>query len=215
MDYTYHQKVVGFSFGRDLGDLMSFGPKGTAPSLRMEFAYEFDKPFNRSVVANPFTGGRETGSPVLVVDPKDAITFSDVNTIMVGFDYPLWVPGWQGQNKSIFTSFQFFNIHTKKAKEGLLAQAPYAFTEVVKDQQYVTFLWNAPILGEKLILEGLLIKDLDKRGVFYRQRVDFQYWGNAWRPRIEWMHFSGPPEVAPYGIFDHSDFVEFSLTYQF
>lgn len=224
LDYDYRQKMVGFSFARDLSDTMSFGPKNTSPTVRLEAAYELDKPFNRSValmdgstIPLPFTLPvyPETGSPALTVHPKDAIVKSDVLSTMIGFDYPLWIPGWETQQKSVFTSFQFFNIYTKKAKEGLLAQAPYAYTEVVKNQQYITFLWNAPIMGERLVLEGLLIKDLDKTGYFYRQRADFNFWGAQWRPRIEWMHFSGVAESAPYGIFKNSDFVEVSVTYQF
>lgn len=232
LDYDYRQKVVGFSFARDLSDTMSFGPKNTSPAIRLEAAYEFDKPFNRSVALMdgssiptlplpppfpplPLASKIERGSPALTVHPKDAITKSDVLSTMIGFDYPLWIPGWEKQQKSIFTSFQFFNIYTKDADDGLLAQAPYAYTEVEKNQQYVTFLWNAPIMGERLVLEGLLIKDLDNSGYFYRQRVDFQFFGNKWRPRLEWMHFDGERESAPYGIFRNSDFVELSLTYQF
>lgn len=224
LDYDYRQKVVGFSFARDLSDTMSFGPKNTSPAIRLEAAYEFDKPFNRyvtimdgSTIPFPFTLPvyPESGGPSLTVHPKDAITKSDVLSTMFGFDYPLWIPGWETQQKSIFTSFQFFNIYTKDADDRLLAQAPYSYTEVEKNQQYTTFLWNAPIMGERLVLEGLLIKDLDNRGYFYRQRVDFQFWGNKWRPRLEWMHFDGERESAPYGIFRNSDFVELSLTYQF
>lgn len=224
LDYDYRQKMAGFSFARDLSDTMSFGPKNTSPTVRLEAAYEFDKPFNRSAplmdgaaIPAPFTfpSSIETGTPALTVFPKDAITKSDVLSTMIGFDYPLWIPGWDTQQKSIFTSFQFFNIYTRKANEGLLAQAPYAYTKVVKNQQYATFLWNAPIMGERLVLEGLLIKDLEKTGYYYRQRADFNFWGAQWRPRIEWMHFSGEAESAPYGIFKHSDFVEISLTYQF
>ncbi len=219
LDYDYRQKVVGFSFARDLSDTMAFGPKNTSPAIRLEAAYEFSKPFNRSVAlmrtpALPFTT-IERGSPALTVAPKDAITKSDVLSTMFGFDYPLWIPGWEKQQKSVFTSFQFFNIYTKDADDRLLAQAPYGYTEVEKNQQYTTFLWNAPVMGERLVLDGLLIKDLNSPGYFYRQRVDFQFWGNKWRPRLEWMHFSGDGESAPYGIFKNSDFVEISLTYQF
>lgn len=219
LDYDYRQKIVGFSFARDLSEAMSFGPKNTSPTVRLEGAYEFKKPFNRSVAPNPIPanggGPTVTGSNALVIHPDDAIARSDVISTMIGIDYPLWIPGWDTQQKSIFTSFQFFNIHTKKANEGLLAQAPYAFTEVKKNQQFVTFLWNAPIMGERLVLEGMLIKELDKPGYFYRQRADFNFWGPQWRPRIEWMRFSGGAESAPYGMFKNSDFVEFSVTYQF
>ncbi len=43
----------------------------------------------------------------------------------------------------------------------------------------------------------------------------FQFFGNNWRPRLEWMFFDGEGENAPIGILDRSDFVELSITYQF
>ena len=79
---------------------------------------------------------------------------------MIGFDYPLWVPGWDTQEKSVFTSFQFFNIHTFDAGDGLLQQAPYAFDTVSKDHQYITFLWQSPLFNQRLVLEGLYIRGL-------------------------------------------------------
>lgn len=215
LDYDQRQTLVGFSFGRDMSEF-KFGPKQTSPTLRIEMAFEFDKPYNRSIAKDPFIpGATVSGSDALVIDPRDAITDSDVVSSMIGFDYPFWVPGWERQQKSIFTSFQFFNIHTFEADEGLLQQAPYAFDTVSEDHQYITFLWNMPIVNERLIFEGLFIRDFDNEGTFYRQRVDFQFFGNNWRPRIEWMFFDGEGENAPIGVLDRSDFIEFSLTYQF
>ena len=215
LDYDYRQKVVGFSFARDMSEF-KFGPKRTSPTMRVEAAFEFSKPFNRSVAADPFIpGATVSGSNALVVDPRAAITESNVLSTMLGFDYPLWVPGWDSQQKSIFTSFQFFNIHTADADKGLLQQAPYGFDTVDDNHQFVTFLWNMPIINERLIFEGLFIRDFENEGTFYRQRIDFQFFGNNWRPRLEWMFFDGEGENAPIGILDRSDFVEFSITYQF
>jgi hypothetical protein len=215
LDYRFRQKLVGFSFARDMGEL-KFGPKQTSPALRLEVMHEFGKPFNRSVAADPFIpGATVSGSNALVVAPSSAITYSNVLSTMIGFDYPLWVPGWDTQQKSVFTSFQFFNIHTFEADKGLLQQAPYGFDTVPDDNQFVTFLWNMPIMNERLILEGLFIQDFYNDGSFYRQRVDFQFFGNNWRPRLEWMSFYGKGENAPIGILDRSDFVELSITYQF
>ncbi|GEM_PF-396481 len=238
LDYTARQKVLGFTFSRDMGDFkwLRFGPKNTSPSMRFEASYEFNKKFNRSRVAGPATGTiplgealglfpagtafplngvTATGSNSLAQLQADAITDSDVLSTMIGFDYPLWVPGWDTQEKSIFTSFQFFNIHTFDADEGLLVQAPYAFSEVAEDHQFVTLLWSAPLHQQRLVLEGLFIRDFDQQGTFYRQRIDFNYFGKSWRPRIEAMIFDGGAETAPIGIYDDKDFVEFSLTYQF
>ncbi len=238
LDYTARQRVLGFTFTRDMGDFkaLRFGPKNTSPSLRFEASYEFGKKFNRSRVASPTTGtvplaealgilppgtalplngGTVGGSGALAQLSGDAITESDVLSTMIGFDYPLWIPGWDTQEKSIFTSFQFFNIHTFDADEGLLVQAPYAFSEVAEDHQYVTLLWSAPLHQQRLVFEGLFIRDFDQQGTFYRQRIDFNYFGKNWRPRIEAMFFDGGAETAPIGIYDDKDFVEFSLTYQF
>ena len=215
LDYDNRQTLLGVSFARDLGEF-KFGPKRTSPTLRLEVAHEFGKKYNRSVAADPFIpGATVSGSNALVIAPSSAIADSNVLSTMIGFDYPLWVPGWESQQKSIFTSAQFFNIHTFDADKGLLQQAPYGFDTVPEDHQYITFLWSMPIINERLIFEGLFIRDFDNKGTFYRQRVDFQFFGNNWRPRLEWMFFDGEGENAPVGILDRSDFVELSITYQF
>ena len=213
LDYDHRQKLLGFSFTRDIREL-KLGPRQTTPVLRVEFAYEIDKAFNRSVAPTPF-GETETSAPVLILDKSVAITESDVASLMLGFDYPLWIPGWEGQQKSIFTSVQFFNIHTFDADDGLLQQAPYSLSEVSKDAQFVTLLWNMPLINERLVLEGLMIRDVDNDGWVYRQRLDFNFFGDSWRPRIEVLSFSGDQETAPAGLFRNSDMIEVSLTYQF
>ncbi|MEH6502682.1 MAG: DUF1302 family protein [Cycloclasticus sp.] len=227
LDYDYRQMLIGATFTRDLSDFMSFGVKNSSPSLRLEIAHEFDHPFNRSTV-NPAAddvfptssladpGAQlESGSGALAVIPSRAIVKSDITSTMIGFDFPFWVPGWESQEKSIFTSFQLFDIYTHDADKGLLAQAPYAFATVADHQNYSTFLWSMPLDSQRLILEGLVLRDFTNEGLVYRQRIDFNYFGDSWRPRIEWMHFSGKKESAPAGLFNNSDFIELSLTYQF
>lgn len=230
LDYQHRQKLIGFSFARDMSEF-KFGPKQTSPAMRLEVAYEFDKYYNRShmnpgavgnlntpfgVLPLPLNNRDEAGSPALAATEDKTITRSDVLSTMIGFDYPLWVPGWDTQEKSVFTSFQFFNIHTFDAGDGLLQQAPYAFDTVSKDHQYITFLWQSPLFNQRLVLEGLYIRDFDNKGHYYRQRIDFNFFGKRWRPRLEWMHFDGNGgENAPIGLLDNSDFVELSLTFQF
>jgi hypothetical protein len=215
LDYTFRQKVVGFSFTRDMSDFISIGPKGTGPAFRAEVSHEFDKPFNTSVVSNPFIPTQQnTGSPNLLVSPSGVVEERDVTSLMLGLDYPLWVPGWKTQEKSIFTSLQWFNIHTENAR-GLLAQAPYSFSEVEDNQNFVTFLWDMKLDNQRLVAEGLYIRNVQGHGTAYRQRLDFNYFGKHWRPRIEWQMFDGSAEVAPVGIFNDKDFVEVSITYQF
>jgi hypothetical protein len=179
----------------------------------MEMSYEFDKPFNSNLVATPF-GKLESGSPGLVTDPAEAIVERDVVSTMIGMDYFFWVPGWDSQRKSVFTSVQYFNIHTKDSDD-LLAQAPYGSVEQPSNQNYVTFLWNLELMQERIFIEGLSIWDLDNDGFIHRQRIDFNFFGNNVRPRLEWISASGDEESIPAGMLRHSDLIELSITVQF
>lgn len=223
LDYDYRQLMVGFTFARDLSDFIRIGRKSSAPTVRLEMSHEFDRPFNRSRVNpgatfGPFDGsfaGEVTGSGVLAVEASRNIVKEDITSTMIGFDFPLWVPGWESQAKSIFTSLQLFDIYTHNSDQGLLQQSPYAFTEIQDHQNFVTFAWNAPLDNQRLVLDGLYIRDFQGSGDYYRQRIDFNYFGDSWRPRVEIAHFSGNKESAPIGTFNNSDYVEVSLTYQF
>jgi len=238
MDYDYRQMMVGFTFTRDLSDFVKFGRKNSSPSVRFEIAHEFDKPFNRSIIQtgavpsfaaalppgaldatiDPFgydEVGGNSGFGALAVVSSRAITKSNVTSTMIGFDFPFWVPGWDSQQRSIFTSIQFFDMYTHEADKGLMVQAPYGFSTVEDHQNFMTFLWNAPLDNQRLVLEGLWIEDITNESTMYRQRVDFNYFGDSWRPRLEWMHFDAKKESVPLGLFNNSDFIELSLTYQF
>lgn len=223
LDYDYRQLILGFTFARDLSDFVKFGRKSSAPTVRLEMSHEFDHPFNRSVVYpgatfGPFDGsfaGEVTGSGALAVEASRNIVKEDITSTMIGFDFPLWVPGWDTQSKSIFTSLQIFDIYTHNSDQGLMQQSPYAFTEVQDHQNFVTFAWNAPLDNERIVFDGLYIRDFQGSGNYYRQRIDFNYFGDDWRPRVEWAHFSGDKEIAPIGTFNNSDYIELSLTYQF
>lgn len=212
LDYDHRQKLVGGSVSRELKEL-PLGPKGVSPVLRFEMSYEFDKPFNVSRAQTPF-GTTASGSTALVLDPSVAIVERDQWQTMVGVDYFLWVPFWESQNSSIFTSLQLFNIHTRNS-DNLMQQAPYGFAEVNQDQNFATFLWNTDLDEGRLFLEGLAIKDFDNDGTVYRQRVDFNYFGDSIRPRIEWIHTAGRKEAGPIGLITDADLLEVSVTYQF
>jgi hypothetical protein len=232
LDYDYRQLMVGFTFARDLSDFIRIGRKSSAPTVRLEMSHEFDHPFNRSrvypgatfdpdgpgpapIVFDGSFAGEVTGSGVLAVEASRNIVKEDITSTMIGFDFPLWVPGWESQAKSIFTSLQLFDIYTHNSDQGLLQQSPYAFTEIQDHQNFVTFAWNAPLDNQRLVLDGLYIRDFQGSGDYYRQRIDFNYFGDSWRPRVEIAHFSGNKESAPIGTFNNSDYVEVSLTYQF
>jgi len=212
LNYDNRQKLVGFSMTRDMREL-KWGPKDVSPVLRLEMSYEFDKPFNSNLVATPF-GALESGTPALTTDPSEAIVERDVWSTMIGMDYFMWVPGWDSQRNSMFTSVQFFNLHTENSAN-LMAQAPYAFTEQPSNQNYASLLWNMELMHERLVIEGLSLWDLDHDGFIHRQRIDFNFFGPNLRPRLEWISASGDRESIPAGVLNHSDIIELSLTLQF
>jgi len=214
LDYTARKKLVGASYTREL-TFLKLGPKNVSPVLRTEFSYEFGKSFNRSSITTPF-GKVESGTDALIADSSNAIVKRDQWSVMVGADYFLWLPFLKQQRGSIFTSFQFFDIHTNNSKD-LLFQAPYAAygSRVHQDQKYATFLWNFSLFKEKLFIEGLSVWDISYHAFTHRQRVDFNFFGNAYRPRLEWIHVSGSREQGIVGLFGKSDIVEASLTLQF
>lgn len=214
LDYDLDQKLVGFSFTREMREF-KFGPKNVSPVVRMEVSYEFDKPFNTSQVLTPF-GEVENGTTALVIDPSQSVVERDQWSVMVGVDYFLWLPFWKDQRSSIFTSFQVFNIQTENHKN-LLFQAPYSArgSRVHKNQNYASLLWSMGLFEEKLQLEGLSLWDPDNHGFVHRQRLDFNFWGDRIRPRLEWIQFNGKREQGLIGLFGESDIIELSLTVQF
>ncbi|NOZ65412.1 MAG: hypothetical protein GXP00_02765 [Alphaproteobacteria bacterium] len=214
LDYDFRKKLVGGSFTREISELR-LGPKNVSPVLRTEFSYEFDKPFNTSRVITPF-GEEENGTTALVSAPSSSIVFRDQWSVMVGVDYFLWLPFLKNQRGSIFTSAQFFNIHTNNS-DNLLYQAPYAAIDsrVNKNQQFATLLWNFALYKEKLFIEGLSVWDISFKGFTHRQRIDFNFFGDTFRPRLEWIHVSGKKEQGLLGFFKNSDIIEASLTVQF
>ena len=214
LDYTERQKTVGFSFTRDMGE-WKFGPKNVSPVLRLEVAHELDKAFNRQVIEDPFIPGLfAKGTPALIGTKADTVTHRDQTSILIGFDYNMWLSGWKSQRSSIFVTSQFFNIKTKDHKN-LMFQAPYALLDVEENQQYFTQTYSFGLRNDNVILDGLAVWDLSKDGFAYRQRVTFSAMGNKLIPRIEIGTFDGDTEEGLLALYKDSDYVEFSLTYQF
>ncbi|MFT6437904.1 MAG: hypothetical protein ACJAVI_005986 [Candidatus Azotimanducaceae bacterium] len=214
LDYTERQKTIGFSFTRDMSE-WKFGRKQVSPVLRLESAYEFDKAFNRGVINDPFIPGQvAAGTPALVGTKTDTVTHRDQISTLIGFDFNFWVPGWTTQQSSIFLTSQFFNIHTKD-HENLLFQAPYALLDVKNNQQYFTQTYAIGLFNDRVTLGGLAIWDLSKDAFSYRQRVDFPAFQNKLLTRLEIGTFSGETEGGLLALYENSDYVELSFTYQF
>ena len=214
LDYTERQKTVGFSFTRDMSQ-WKFGPKNVSPVLRLEVTHELDKAFNRQVINDPFIPGLlAKGTPALIGTKADTVTHRDQTSTLIGFDYNMWLSGWKSQRSSIFVTSQFFNIKTKDHKN-LMFQAPYALLDVEENQQYFTQTYTFGLRNDNVILDGLAVWDLSKDGFAYRQRVTFSAMGNQLIPRIEIGTFDGDTEEGLLALYKDSDYVEFSLTYQF
>lgn len=212
-DYTYRQKTAGFSFTRDIREL-KMGRKNVSPVLRFEFSYEFEKPFQLANAPTPFGTMTGTGVGSLAVPIGDSVVEKDQNSLLIGVDYFLWIPGWESQQSSMFITSQFFNIHTEDG-EDLLWQAPYTLTTWEDNWNYFTQTWNLPLMDEKLTLDGLFIWDIDKKGLAYRQRIEYAMMGGQLKPRLEWGYFDGHQEEGLLGTFGNSDYVELSIGFQF
>ena len=214
LDYRYRRKLIGASYTRDMAEL-PMGPKEITPVLRAEFTYEFDKPFNRSSAITMF-GNEVEGSAALIVDPSRGVTERDQISFMIGADYFLWLPVWEGQDTSVFTSVQLFTVITPNG-EDLLFQAPYAAygAKLHPVQNYATILLGHNFDDGKLAVETLGLYDFQNQAWGVRQRVDFNYFGDNWRPRIEVTHFEAAPEQGIIGLGQQMDNVEFSLAFQF
>ena len=214
LDYTERQKTVGFSFTRDMSE-WKLGPKNVSPVLRLEVTHELDKAFNRQVINDPFIPGLfAKGTPALIGTKADTVTHRDQTSTLIGLDYNMWLSGWKSQRSSIFVTSQFFNIKTKDHKN-LMFQAPYALLDVEENQQYFTQTYTLGLRNDNVILDGLAVWDLSKDGFAYRQRVTFSAMGNKLIPRIEIGTFDGDTEEGLLALYKDSDYVEFSLTYQF
>jgi len=225
LDYTYRRKLIGASYTRDMVE-WPWGPKDVSPVFRAEVSYEFDKPFNRSrvvTIADPSTFGipapaavgSAQGSGALIVDPSRGIANNDQISVMVGGDYNMWLPFWK-DDSSFFTSLQIFTIITPNGKD-LLFQSPYAAygSQVHEVQNYATLLVDHTFDHGRLGANTLLIWDVQNHGWSVRQRLDFNYFGDHLRPRIELIHIQASPEQGVLGLIQHADNVEFSLAYQF
>lgn len=213
LNYRHRKNLVGMSFIRDMVEL-PLGPKGVTPVVRMEMSYEFDKPFNVGVYDPGIPGTTVASGSSALIAPASAVQQRDQWSVMVGFDYNLWLSFWKSQQASLFMTTQFFNIHTEDP-DNLLYQAPYAFEFVDEDHNYFTQTWSLPLRNQTITLDGLLVYDIDKQGVAYRQRAELATFGGRLKPRLEYGYFDGDNERGLLGYFQNSDYLEFSLAYQF
>ena len=94
-------------------------------------------------------------------------------------------------------------------------QAPYTLTTWEDNWNYFTQTWSLPLMDEKLTLDGLFVWDIDKKGLAYRQRIEYAMMGGNLRPRLEWGYFDGHQEEGLLGTFGNSDYVELSIGFQF
>jgi len=209
IDFQYpYRRLVGFTLTRELS-FLRLPPKDVSPVLRVESTYEFQKAFNKVDLIN--------------VDSVSQARH-DFWSTLVGFDYFLYLPQFMYGNfffsrpEGIFTSAQVFFFKVLADGSGVnqvLWQAPYVAWKRPHDGEYwFTFLWFTDVERDLIHLEGLNIYDLAHNSFILRQRIDFNYFGDHIKPRLEVGYLEGHSDVAG-GLFKRSSYVDTALTYQF
>ena len=122
--YAY-RKLLGFTLNREMTEIRF--RKTTAPVLRVEALYEFDKPFQyegKTVGDMAWTG--------LNASYKDSYKKKDQIRTMIGIDWNIYI---RALNKleSFFFSTQFFVFYNRN-QNGQFVNAPFYFSNKVKQE---------------------------------------------------------------------------------
>lgn len=228
IDFTNRRKFVGFTMSREL-TMIQLPPKNVSPVVRVEFKYEFDRWFNTvTPIPNTFCA---FAFPPFLCTPTITRPFFDVKRrdqlgYLIGLDYNMFIPPIF-ERRSLNTSFQFFHIRTlgnlhpqTEVFPGFVIPSnfvnaiPYANWLVPKNQYFASVKLDTRFDDDRLVPDILFVYDFAEKAFFIRQRLDFQYFGVHWRPRLEVDHIEGPFQRS-FGLVRDNDQVKFVLAYQF
>jgi hypothetical protein len=224
IDFTNRRQFVGFTLSREL-TMIQLPPKNVSPVLRVEFKYEFDRWLN-TVTPIPNTACGLSFPPFLCT-PTIASPFFDVKRrdqfgYLIGLDYNLFISG-VFERRSLNTSMQFFHIRTLGdlhprgplgIRSNFVNVVPYANWLVPKNQYFASVKLDTRFDDDRLVPDMLFVYDFAEKAFFIRNRLDFQYFGVHWRPRLEVDHIEGPFQRS-FGLVRDNDQVKFVLLYQF
>jgi hypothetical protein len=229
-DQVYdYRKLVGFTVNKELTAVRF--RKTTAPVLRIESLYEFDKPFQYEgdhVGDMAWTG--------LNGAYKDCVKMKDQIRSMVGLDWNIYIRPLN-QRESFFFSTQFFMFYTRD-QEGQYVNAPFYFSNKVKQdvlpplppsrgsnrvdpwrihqtQKYFSFLVNTYYFNKRITPQVLYLYDFEEKAHALKAKINFSY-GSHWRPELGFMAWWGDTNTGKsFGLFQKNKQVYAKLKYQF
>jgi len=141
---------------------------------------------------------------------------------MIGFDWPLrWK--WINSRKNVFTSGQFFHIHTLDYPSGVDVTgtkisiapdaSPYPTWTIPEDHFYASLLLRTEYMNERLVPSILYVHDFHTDAYWSIVEVGYKI-GNHWRPMLRWLNAHGPFQQS-FGLYRDRDEIAVRIEYQF
>lgn len=227
-DYSL-RRIVGFTLNKELTSIRF--RKTTAPVLRVEALYEFNKPFQYE--------GKHAGDMAWTgLNPafQQSRKFKDQIRAMVGLDWNIYLR-FLNPRESFFLSAQFFVFYIRH-KNGEYVNAPFYFTNRVKrdmlpplppsrdrryidpwrihqTQKYVSFLVNTYYDNKRILPQVLFLCDLNEKAYGVKAKVNLLYTSH-WRPELGYMAWWGDHDTGKsFGLFEKNQQVYMKIKYQF
>ena len=222
------RKLIGFTVNRELEKVKFQGT--TAPVLRVEALYEFDKPFQ-------YEGGH-VGDMAWTGLNKAYSAYKknkDQARTMLGFDWPIYIR-LLNKRESFFFSSQFFVFYIFD-KDGQYVNAPFYFKDSIKKamlpplpparggaidpwrihrtQKYFTFLVNTYYCNKQIIPEVMYLYDFEEHAHGFKAKLNFAF-GSHWRPELGVMLWFGDHDTGKsFGLFEKNRQAYLRVKYQF
>jgi hypothetical protein len=229
-DQVYdYRKLVGFTINKEVTAVRF--RKTTAPVMRVEALYEFDKPFQyegKTVGDMAWTG--LNGAYTEPYKKRDQIR------AMLGFDWNIYIRPLNAR-ESFFFSTQFFVFHIPNIN-GQFVNAPFYFTDKVKQdvlpplppsrgsnrvdpwrihqtQKYWSFLVNTNYWNKRITPQVLYLYDFEEHAHGLKAKINVSF-GSHWRPELGFMAWWGDSDTGKsFGLFEKNRQVYAKLKYQF
>jgi len=222
------RKLLGFTVNKELAKLKIRGR--TAPVLRIEALYEFDKPFQYE--------GRHAGDMAWTGMNSSLSRYKkckDQLRTMAGFDWPIYLR-LLNKRESFFVSCQFFLFYIH-GKHGEYVNAPFYFKNSIKKkalpplpparggdvdpwrihrtQHYFSLLINTYYDNKAIMPEVLYLYDVASHAHACKAKVNLAY-GSHWRPELGVMVWFGDHDSGKsFGLFQKNRQIYLRIKYQF
>ena len=208
MDY-YRFQTVGFTLTRDMTELKW---RGSSPVLRIESLYSFDQAFNTNRYADVDASPLLSGSPLTfnAIPKKDRIVKKDQFSLMVGFDYDLFLR-WLNPRKSFWLSFQAAQFKVIDYDQKLL-NAPYQWRKL-KNEYWMSFMVDTRYKFDLLRLNAIFLRDWAGDCWALKPKCEYAF-SDSWVGEIGAYFYEGKHSYRSIGLFDNNDSAYMRIKYQ-